>query len=125
MVRIDTSSCVASCAAVSLPRFCSSRTMASSRSARIAASLPAPTDNPCQARGPSVPDMTNTDFHWLVGQWTSRQRRLTKVLDNCDEWYEFEATLDCQAYLDGNGVFDVLRAPERDIEGLTLRLYDP
>jgi hypothetical protein len=69
--------------------------------------------------------MTNTDFAWLAGHWTSRQLRLVKVLAGCDEWYEFDATLDCEVYLDGDGVFDVLRAPERDIEGLTLRLYDP
>ena len=61
--------------------------------------------------------MTNTDFDFLAGHWDSRQRRLVKVLDGCDEWYEFDATLDCQVLLDGNGVFDVLRAPERDIEG--------
>ncbi|GAA1843005.1 hypothetical protein [Asanoa iriomotensis] len=69
--------------------------------------------------------MTNTDFEFLTGHWTSRQRRLTKVLAGQDEWYEFAATLDCQVLLDGTGVFDVLRAPERDLEGLALRLYDP
>jgi hypothetical protein len=69
--------------------------------------------------------MTNTEFDFLIGEWTSRQRRLTRILDNCDEWYEFDATLSCWTYLDGEGTFDVLRAPERDIEGLTLRLYSP
>ncbi|GAA4468754.1 hypothetical protein [Phytohabitans houttuyneae] len=69
--------------------------------------------------------MTNTDFDFLIGSWDSRQRRLSKVLVGSDEWYEFDATLDCQVYLDGNGVFDVLRAPERGMEGLTLRLYSP
>src|SRR5688572_22388595 len=69
--------------------------------------------------------MTNTDFDFLAGRWTSRQRRLVKALAGCDEWDEFDATLECQMHLDGNGVFDVLRAPERDIEGLTLRLYSP
>jgi hypothetical protein len=69
--------------------------------------------------------MTNTDFDFLAGHWKSRQRRRVKVLSHNDEWYEFDATLDCQVLLDGNGVFDVLRAPERDIEGLTLRLYNP
>ncbi|MFE9693266.1 hypothetical protein [Micromonospora sp. NPDC005806] len=69
--------------------------------------------------------MTNTDFDFLTGQWNSRQRRLVKVLAGCDEWYAFDATLDCQVWLDGNGVFDVLRAPERDLEGITLRLYSP
>jgi hypothetical protein len=69
--------------------------------------------------------MTNTDFDFLAGHWESRQRRLVEVLAGKDEWYEFTATLDCQVLLDGNGVFDVLRAPERDLEGITLRLYSP
>lgn len=69
--------------------------------------------------------MTNNDFAFLAGDWDSRQRRLVKVLDGCDEWYEFGATLSCQLVLDGNGVFDVLRSPERSLEGVTLRLFDP
>jgi hypothetical protein len=69
--------------------------------------------------------MTNTDFAFLAGTWISRQRRRTKVLAGCDEWYEFDATLNAQILLDGNATFDVLKAPERNIEGLTLRLYDP
>lgn len=69
--------------------------------------------------------MTNTDFAFMAGTWISRQRRRTKVLAGSDEWYEFDATLDTQILLDGNATFDVLKAPERNIEGLTLRLYDP
>ncbi|NUR70424.1 MAG: hypothetical protein HOU81_06370 [Hamadaea sp.] len=73
--------------------------------------------------------MRNTDFDFLTGAWTSHQRRLVKILAGGSaedaEWYEFDATLDCQVLLDGNGVFDVLRSPERDLEGLTLRLYNP
>ncbi len=69
--------------------------------------------------------MTNRDFDFLAGHWDSRQRRLVKVLAGQDEWYEFDATLDCQVLLDGDATFDVLRAPERDIEGITLRLYSP
>jgi hypothetical protein len=67
--------------------------------------------------------MTNTDFNFLAGHWDSRQRRLVKPLAGHDEWYEFDATLDCQVLLDGTGAFDVLRAPERDLEGVTLRLF--
>ncbi len=67
----------------------------------------------------------NSDFDFLAGRWTSRQRRLVQVLAGRDEWYEFEATLDCDVYLDGNATFDVLRAPERDLEGITVRLFSP
>jgi hypothetical protein len=69
--------------------------------------------------------MTNTDFAFLHGRWHTRQRRLVKVLAGSEEWYEFDATVDTQVLLDGNATFDVLKAPERDIEGLTLRLYSP
>ena len=69
--------------------------------------------------------MTNHDFDFIAGRWTSTQRRLTKVLAGSDDWYEFTATLDGQVLLQGNATFDVLRAPERNIEGITLRLYDP
>jgi hypothetical protein len=67
--------------------------------------------------------MTNSDFDFLAGHWESRQRRRVKVLAGNDEWYEFNATLDCLLLLDGNGTFDTLRAPERELEGITLRLY--
>lgn len=69
--------------------------------------------------------MTNTDFNFLAGSWTSRQRRLVKILAGVDEWYEFDATLDCTVLFDGAGNYDVLRAPSRDLEGLTVRLYNP
>ncbi|HEY7224554.1 MAG TPA: hypothetical protein VH561_13335 [Micromonosporaceae bacterium] len=69
--------------------------------------------------------MPNTDFDFLAGSWTSVQRRLERVLSDCDDWYEFSATLDTSVHLDGNATFDVLRSPERDLEGLTLRLYSP
>jgi len=69
--------------------------------------------------------MTNTDFDFLAGHWNSRQRRLVKVLAGCEDWYEFDATVDCQVVLDGKGTFDVLRAPEQDLEGISLRLYSP
>jgi hypothetical protein len=69
--------------------------------------------------------MRNTDFDFLAGSWIGRQRRLVKALSDCDDWYEFDATLDMAVHLDGNATFDVLRSPERGLEGLTLRLYSP
>src|SRR5262249_34542523 len=123
-VRTETSSSVASWPAVWRPRVCSNRTRRSSRSARTSQSLPPGTDKTCQSPGPSVTDM-NTDFDFLAGSWTRRQRRLVKILDNCDEWYEFDVTTECQTYLDGEANFDVLRAPEIGLEGLTLRLFNP
>ena len=68
--------------------------------------------------------MTNHDFDFIGGHWTSTQRRRTRILAGSDDWYEFTATLDCTVLLDGNATFDVMRAPERGIEGITLRLFD-
>lgn len=76
-------------------------------------------------RGLSVSSVTITEFDFLAGRWNSRQRRLVEVFAGSDEWYEFDATLDCQVLLDGHATFDVLRAPDRDLEGITLRLYSP
>jgi hypothetical protein len=69
--------------------------------------------------------MVISDFNFIGGSWDSRQRRLVKPLSGSDDWYEFDATLECQVLLDGAATFDVLRAPDRDLEGITLRLYSP
>lgn len=69
--------------------------------------------------------MTNTDFGFLNGAWESAQRRLSTPLAGKDDWEEFTATLNCDLFLDGNATFDVLRSQDRDLEGITLRLYDP
>jgi hypothetical protein len=69
--------------------------------------------------------MTNDDFAFVAGDWDSVQRRLATLLSGADDWYEFAATLSAQVLLDGNATFDVLKSEERDLEGITLRLYDP
>jgi len=69
--------------------------------------------------------MTNDDFAFIAGDWDSVQRRLATLLSGADDWYEFPATLSVQVLLDGNATFDVLKSEERDLEGITLRLYDP
>ena len=67
--------------------------------------------------------MSNTDFAFIEGRWRSKQRRLVEVLSGSDEWYEFDAFLEAGVHLNGTCTLDVLRAPERDIEGITLRLF--
>src|ERR1700722_19050562 len=69
--------------------------------------------------------MTNHDFDFVAGHWTSHQRRRRHILAGSDDWYEFSATMDATVALDGNATFDVLRAPGQGIEGITLRLFDP
>jgi len=35
------------------------------------------------------------NFDFLVGEWTSTQRRLREVLNGCDEWDEFPGFTKC------------------------------
>ncbi|GII00089.1 hypothetical protein [Planobispora takensis] len=45
-------------------------------------------------------------FDFLVGTWTSRQRRLRRVLAGDDEWYGFPGVTRCWSVLDGAGNID-------------------
>jgi hypothetical protein len=64
------------------------------------------------------------NFDFLVGTWTSTQRRLREVLNNSDEWYEFPGDLRCWSVLDGAGNVDEVTFPTLGYTGLTVRLYD-
>lgn len=66
--------------------------------------------------------MNNFDF--FVGTWTTRQRRLRTVLDDCEEWYSFDGVTRCWSVFDGAGNIDEVRFPERGFSGLTVRLYN-
>ncbi len=72
---------------------------------------------------PGMPNSNNFDF--FVGEWSSVQRRLRKVLANNDEWYEFEGVTRCWSVLGGAGNIDEVVFPSQGFGGVTLRLYDP
>jgi len=65
------------------------------------------------------------DFDFLVGTWTSTQRRLRTVLSGSDEWYEFPGDLRCWSVLDGAGNVDEVTFPTLGYGGLTVRLHEP
>jgi hypothetical protein len=67
------------------------------------------------------------DFDFLVGTWSSRQRRLTKRLQGNDDWETFPATIDCRTLPGGAGVIESLIAPtwRRGWVGMALRTYNP
>lgn len=65
------------------------------------------------------------NFDFFVGSWTSTQRRLRKVLDGCDDWYEFPGVSRCWSVLDGAGNIDEVTFPTQGFGGVTLRLFDP
>jgi hypothetical protein len=64
------------------------------------------------------------NFDFLVGEWTSTQRRLREVLNGCDEWDEFPGFTKCWSLLDGACNVDEVTFPTRGFSGVTLRLYD-
>ncbi|GGS95325.1 hypothetical protein ACFFV7_23120 [Nonomuraea spiralis] len=72
------------------------------------------------AYGPAM----DNNFDFFVGTWTSRQRRLRKVLAGSDEWYEFTGHTRCWSVLDGAGNIDEVTFPSEGAAGVTLRLYD-
>jgi hypothetical protein len=64
------------------------------------------------------------NFDFFVGNWTSTQRRLRKVLAGCEEWYSFEGVTRCWSILDGAGNVDEVTFASEGFSGFTLRLYD-
>ena len=67
--------------------------------------------------------MDNT-FDWFVGTWTSKQRRLRRILAGGEDWYEFAGTHRVWNALDGVAQFDEALFPTEGFGGITLRLYD-
>jgi hypothetical protein len=70
---------------------------------------------------------SHSDFDFFAGKWKIRNRKLKSRLQNCDEWFEFEAAQECYMVLSGFGNLDHFKT-ELDgapFEGLTLRLFNP
>jgi hypothetical protein len=68
------------------------------------------------------------DFDFFHGKWTSVQRKLTRRLQNSDDWVEFRAELECFPILGdtGNAEFVHGTLPGGDeLNGMSVRLYDP
>src|ERR687892_2582018 len=64
------------------------------------------------------------NFDWLVGTWSSSQRRLRAPLTGSDEWYEFPGEHRSWSVLNGAGNFDEAVFPTEGFSGVTLRLHD-
>jgi hypothetical protein len=67
------------------------------------------------------------DFDFLVGTWTSQQRRLKLCLQDCHEWESFAATVACRHLPGGNAVIEsfVAEGWRPGFVGTTLRVYNP
>jgi hypothetical protein len=67
----------------------------------------------------------SNDFDFLHGEWTSRQRRLVKLLVGSDEWDEFTGEASCHGFFDGAGSFDEISFPSKGSSGATIRMFNP
>jgi hypothetical protein len=73
------------------------------------------------------PTSNEHNFDFLIGRWRVYNRKLQQRLQQCSTWDEFEAMLDVRKILQGWGNVDsfVANVKGRDIEGMTLRLFNP
>lgn len=66
------------------------------------------------------------DFDFLHGRWRGRSRRLVERLVGCQEWTEFECTLECRPMLDGLANVEEFRSEHLPgFVALALRVFDP
>jgi hypothetical protein len=73
------------------------------------------------------PTSSDTDFDYLVGKWTMKNKHLNSRLNNCKEWTEFESTVENVKGLLGMGDFDIVHSNNngKAYEGRTIRIFDP
>lgn len=76
---------------------------------------------------PPTPTTAAHDFDFLVGDWTTRQRRLRHRLQGSDDWESFDATTHNQHLPGGVINFDTLVAPDwrPGWTGMSLRIFNP
>lgn len=67
------------------------------------------------------------DFDFLVGTWSTKQRRLKKRLQNDDEWETFDATVTMHKLPGSTANFDTMVAPtwRPGWTGMSLRIFNP
>ena len=67
------------------------------------------------------------DFDFLAGRWNIRNRKLKTRLNDCAEWFEFDAQQEMRIILNGLGNTDNFKTiiDGKPFEGMSLRLFDP
>ena len=70
---------------------------------------------------------SQNDFDFLIGKWRVHNRKLKSRLNDCSEWSEFEAQVECRKILNGFGNIDSFqtKVDGRPFEGMSLRLFSP
>jgi hypothetical protein len=82
-----------------------------------------------QASTPTVPQARDGshDFDWEIGSWTTQLRYLPEPLTGSTRWVEYGGTSQVRPVLGGraNLVELSVKGPAGQIEGVSLRLYNP
>ena len=65
-----------------------------------------------------------SDFEFLYGQWSVRNRRLRELFAGSDDWYEFDGVAAARPLLGGVGKVDEMHCPSEGFSGATVRLQD-
>ena len=65
-----------------------------------------------------------SDFEFLYGQWSVRNRRLRELFAGSDDWYEFDGVASARPLLGGVGNVDEMHCPSEGFSGATVRLQD-
>jgi len=73
------------------------------------------------------PTSSKNDFDFFQGKFSLLNKKRREILNNCNEWIEFESTQTMYKVLLGLGNIDNFIATRdgRPFEGMTLRLFDP
>jgi hypothetical protein len=74
----------------------------------------------------TTPASSAADFDFLVGTWSTKQRRLKQRLRHSDEWETFDATVTMHKLPGGTANFDTTTAPvwRPGWTGMTLRIFN-
>jgi hypothetical protein len=86
-----------------------------------------PTPRSTLGDGPRAARGTKDDFDFLFGSWKVHNRYLRNRLQHSNDWMEFDAQVEAQPVLNGLGNVHRYRATRdgKQVEGVTLRLFDP
>lgn len=88
---------------------------------------PAPGVGQAAAPAPAQARDGSRDFDWEIGSWTTQLRYLPEPLTGSTRWVEYRGTTEVRPVLGGraNLVELSVEGASGQIEGMSLRLYDP
>ncbi len=67
----------------------------------------------------------SSDLDFFIGEWRVDNRRLKTLFAGADDWDDFSGTAVAYKVMAGAGLVDEMHLPARDIDGMSLHLFDP